>query len=51
MKLMKDPLTGADLSRAGAFSWHEPVPAEVSVLYKRVMAHEKDDSEDSDHYY
>lgn len=49
--LMEDPLTGADLGCAGAFSWHEPVPAEVSASYKRAMAHGKYDSEGGGHYY
>lgn len=49
--LMEDPLTGADLGRAGAFSWHEPVPAEVSASYKRAIAHGKYDSEGGGHYY
>lgn len=49
--LMEDPLTGADLSRADVFSWHESVSAEVSVLYKRVMAHGKYNSEGGDYYY
>ena len=49
--LMEDPLTGADLGQAGAFSWHDPVPAEVSASYQRAMAHGKYDSEGGGHYY
>ena len=33
--LMEDPMTGADLGKAGAFAWHDPVPEEVSASYKR----------------
>ena len=49
--LMEDPLTGADLGQAGAFSWHDPVPAELSASYERAMAHGKYDSEGGGHYY
>lgn len=49
--LMEDPLTGADLGQAGAFSWHDPVPEEVSASYKRAMAHGKYDSKYGGHYY
>lgn len=49
--LMEDPLTGADLGQAGAFSWHDPVPAEVSTSYKRAMAYGKYDNKGGGHYY
>ena len=49
--LMEDPLTGEDLGRAGAFSWHEPVPQDVSASYERAMAHGKYDDNDGGHYY
>ena len=49
--LMEDPLTGADLGQAGAFSWHDPVPTEVSASYERAMAYGKYDSEYGGHYY
>jgi GH18 family chitinase len=49
--LMEDPLTGADLGQAGAFSWHDPVPSELSASYEKAMAHGKYDSEHGGHYY
>jgi GH18 family chitinase len=49
--LMEDPLTGADLGQAGAFSWHDPVPSELSSSYERAMAHGKYDSGHGGHYY
>lgn len=49
--LMEDPLTGADLGQAGAFSWHDPVPQELAASYKRAMAHGKYDSEQGGHFY
>ena len=49
--LMEDPITGADLGQAGAFSWHDPVPAEVSASFKRAMAHGTYDSDGGGHYY
>ena len=49
--LMEDPETGADLGRAGAFSWHEPVPKEVSKSYERAMTYGKYDHTYGGHYY
>ena len=49
--LMEDPVTGADLGQAGAFSWHDPVPAEVSASFKRAMAHGQYDNNGGGHYY
>ena len=33
--LMEDPVTGADLGKAGASAWHDTIPEEVSASYKR----------------
>lgn len=49
--LMEDPLTGADLGQAGAFSWHDPVPDDVSASYEKAIAHGQYDSEYGGHYY
>lgn len=49
--LMEDPLTGADLGQAGAFSWHDPVPGEVAASYERAIAHGEYDSDGGGHYY
>jgi GH18 family chitinase len=49
--LMEDPSTGADLGRAGAFSWHDTVPSELSASYERAMARGKYDSKHGGHYY
>ncbi|KAL6713633.1 hypothetical protein ACLMJK_009098 [Lecanora helva] len=49
--LMEDPVTGADLGRAGAFSWHDPVPEELAPSYKRAMANGKYDNELGGYYY
>ena len=49
--LMEDPLTGADLGQAGAFSWHDTVPEEVAASYKKALAHGKYDPEHGGHYY
>lgn len=49
--LMEDPSTGADLGQAGAFSWHDFVPGEVSASYERAMSHGKYDGEHGGHYY
>lgn len=37
--LMEDPETGADLGRAGAFSWHDNVPDEVASSFARALSH------------
>ena len=49
--LMEDPVTGADLGEAGAFSWHDAVPKELSASYQRVMEHGRYDAEAGGHYY
>ena len=49
--LMEDPVTGADLGKAGAFAWHDAVPGEVSASYKRAMVYGKYDSKHGGHYY
>lgn len=49
--LMEDPATGADLGRAGAFSWHDRVPADVSASFEKAMTHGTYDSDGGGHYY
>lgn len=49
--LMEDPETGADLGQAGAFSWHDPVPQDLSASYARAMAHGQYDESHGGHYY
>ncbi|MCJ1397231.1 hypothetical protein MMC11_000423 [Xylographa trunciseda] len=49
--LMEDPTTGADLGKAGAFSWHDAVPEELSASYFRAMEHGQYDYEAGGHYY
>ena len=49
--LMEDPSTGADLGQAGAFSWHDPVPDEVSASYKKAMMYGEYDKEHGGHFY
>ena len=48
---MEDPSTGADLGQAGAFSWHDAVPTEVSASYEKAMAYGRYDAEGGGHYY
>ncbi|KAF1850922.1 glycoside hydrolase family 18 protein [Cucurbitaria berberidis CBS 394.84] len=47
--LMEDPSTGADLGKAGAFSWHDAIPLELSESFKRAIAEGK--YEDGGYYY
>ena len=49
--VMEDPVTGADLGQAGAFSWHDAVPQQLSASYEKAMAHGKYDDEHGGHYY
>lgn len=49
--LMEDPLTGADLGQAGAFSWHDDVPAEFSNSFRKALAHGMYDEKSGGHYY
>ncbi len=49
--LMEDPVTGADLGQAGAFSWHDPVPENFYASYQRAMKDGKYDSHYGGHYY
>jgi GH18 family chitinase len=35
--LMEDPDTGGDLGKTGGFSWHDPVPSEVSDSFARAQ--------------
>lgn len=41
--LMEDPVTGADLGKTGAFSWHDEVPSELTESFARAMEHGVDD--------
>lgn len=38
-QLLEDPTSGADLGKAGAFSWHDEVPAELVDSFTRAQAH------------
>ncbi|CAN9378149.1 unnamed protein product [Alternaria sp. RS040] len=50
-ELMEDPVTGADLGKAGAFSWHDAVPEELSASYERAMEKGVYDDVGGGHYY
>ncbi|KAF9694885.1 hypothetical protein EKO04_007078 [Ascochyta lentis] len=48
------PSTGADLGKAGAFSWHDEVPPELANSFKRALENGVDDGTGADfrgHYY
>ncbi|KAG8530712.1 uncharacterized protein KY384_004069 [Bacidia gigantensis] len=49
--LMEDPETGDDLGQTGAFTWHDPVPAQLSASYDRAMKYGMYDSKGGGHYY
>lgn len=49
--LMEDPTTGGDLGRAGAFSWHDNVPSELSVSFGKAMKHGQYDGRTGGHFY
>ncbi|KAG9196059.1 hypothetical protein G6011_01180 [Alternaria panax] len=50
-ELMEDPVTGADLGKAGAFSWHDAVPEELFASYERAMEKGAYDEVGSGQYY
>jgi GH18 family chitinase len=50
-ELMEDPVTGADLGKAGAFSWHDPVPEDLSASFNRAMEKGTYDEIGGGHYY
>jgi GH18 family chitinase len=50
-ELMEDRTTGADLGKAGAFSWHDEVPAELSQSFAKALKHGSYDAEDGGHSY
>lgn len=35
--LMEDPVTGADLGQAGAFSWHDEVPSDLKESFEKAL--------------
>ncbi|KAH8600928.1 42 kDa endochitinase-like protein [Bisporella sp. PMI_857] len=49
--LMEDPVTGADLSRAAAFSWHDEVPIKLEESFNKAMADPQYDEEGGGTYY
>lgn len=49
--LMEDPETGVDLGKAGAFSWHDKVPADLSLSFEKAKAHGKYDYDQGGYYY
>lgn len=49
--LLEDPATGADLGRAGAFSWHDPVPEHLADSFSRARGSAGRYDADGSHYY
>ena len=48
---MEDPATGADLGQAGAFSWHDEVPASLAPSFNKAMEQGKYDEKHKGHYF
>jgi len=49
--LLEDPVTGGDLGRAGAFSWHDEVPGEMKSSFQRALSNRKYDEDEGATYY
>jgi GH18 family chitinase len=49
--LMEDPSTGADLGKAGAFSWVDGVPEELVTSYRKAMEKGMYDDVHGGHYW
>lgn len=47
---MEDPLTGKDLGTSGAFSWHDPIPPELSESFSRAVPNAQYD-DDGTYYF
>lgn len=50
-ELMEDPKTGADLGKAGAFSWHDEVPSELKTSFDKALQNWKYDEPEGGNYY
>jgi GH18 family chitinase len=50
-ELMEDPGTGTDLGQAGAFSWHDQVPEELSGSFTKALEHGTYDQDGGGHYF
>lgn len=49
--LLEDPDTGADLGRAGAFSWHDPIPQDLATSFNRALMNGTCDGQRGGYYY
>jgi GH18 family chitinase len=49
--LMEDPTTGDDLGKAGAFSWHDPVPQDLSPSFQRALVDGVYDEQGGGYYF
>ncbi|KAL4940958.1 hypothetical protein BDV06DRAFT_223559 [Aspergillus oleicola] len=49
--VMEDPGTGADLGQAGAFSWHDSVPGELSQFFQRALADGEYDEQGGGYFF
>lgn len=49
--LLEDPVTGGDLGRAGAFSWHDDVPEEMKSSFQRALLNREYDADEGATYY
>lgn len=50
-ELMEDPNTGADLGKAGAFSWHDAVPSELAPSFLKAQKDGKYDTKGGGYAY
>ncbi|KAL5121712.1 hypothetical protein ACEQ8H_000399 [Pleosporales sp. CAS-2024a] len=50
-ELMEDVTTGADMGKAGAFSWHDEVPSDVAQSFGKALKHGVYDQADGGHFY
>lgn len=49
--LLEDPVTGGDLGRAGGFSFHDEVPAELKTSFHKALLNAEYDSAEGATYY
>ena len=50
-ELLENPETGADMGKAGGFSWHDKVPEDVETSFRKALAKGTYDAKGGGYYY
>ncbi|KAL3425591.1 glycosyl hydrolase family 18 [Phlyctema vagabunda] len=49
--LMEDPITGGDLGQAAAFSWHDKIPSDLAVSFRKALKGARYDEDGGGTYF